>query len=88
MVEKNPIILYAYYTADCRTPNCVTAGKQNSRVIKFRGVQIDGVPELPEIRPKEIIVTCPKCSKSYNYEAAELVPVYLPEREIGFKDLF
>ena len=65
------IMIYCYWAADCKTNGC-----RNSRVIKFRGLYIEGGPELPVVLPKRITVTCPVCSKSYEYGPADIVPVF------------
>jgi hypothetical protein len=82
-------MIYCYWAADCKTIGCKTNGCQNSRVIKFRGEYVEGGPELPVLLPEKIIVTCPVCSKSYEYEPAGISPVFRDyPPPIGFVDLF
>ena len=63
-------MIYLYWAANCKTDGC-----KNSRVIKFRGEYIEGTPEPPVLLPKKITITIPVCSKSYEYEAAEIIPI-------------
>ena len=63
---------YLYWVAYCKTFGC-----KNMMVVKFDGPCVEGRPDKFEIRmpnPK-IALGCSVCSKSYEYEAAEIIAV-------------
>jgi hypothetical protein len=60
---------YLYWVAVCKTPGC-----ENSRVLKSGGECVEGKKEEFQIKvPPKLIVECPVCSKSYEYDTSEIV---------------